>query len=244
MKLLRLRRNAPGWSLWQIICWAVGTAITLTWFRMVYRLQRFHGDRVPETGGVIYLVNHQSHYDPVVGGLSVWHRPFRSIARASLFDFKPFGFLIHSYGAVPIQRGRGDKGAIVAAVDVLKKGSCVLLFPEGGRTQDGAIHQFQRGFLLLVKRSGAPVLPIAIEGAHDIWPRGQALPRLRGRLAVMVAEPVPAQELLDVPANEAMQRLHNTIDTMRLDLRSRLRRQTGGRFPHPGPGDLPSSIRY
>ena len=46
MKLFRLKRNAPGWSLWQICCWAFGTAVTLTWFRMVYRMQRFHGDRV------------------------------------------------------------------------------------------------------------------------------------------------------------------------------------------------------
>ena len=244
MKLFRLKRNAPGWSLWQICCWAFGTAVTLTWFRMVYRMQRFHGDRVPETGPVIYVVNHQSHYDPLVAGLNVWHRPFRSIARASLFKFKPFGFLIRSYGAVPIERGRGDKGAIAAAIDVLKQGSCVLLFPEGGRTEDGAMQAFQRGFMLLVKRSGAPVLPIAIEGAHDIWPRGTTLPKLRGRLAVMAAEPVSAEDLLAMPVNEALQQLHDTIDGMRLELRARLRRQTGGLFPPPGLGDQPSDVRY
>ena len=76
-----------------------------------------------------------------------------------------------------------------AALAELAAGRTVLIFPEGTRTPDGALGEFQRGVMLLIKRSRAQVVPVALEGASDIWPIGTALPRLRGRLGVMAAQP-------------------------------------------------------
>jgi 1-acyl-sn-glycerol-3-phosphate acyltransferase len=93
--------------------------------------------------------------------------------------------------------------------------------------------------MLLIKRSNAPVVPVAIEGAFDIWRIGQKLPHLRGRLAVQAAPAISAEDLLKDGPDAGLERLKRIIETMRLELRAHLRRTTRGRFPAPGPGDVP-----
>ncbi len=116
----------------------------------------------------------------------------------------------------------------------------MLLFPEGERCHNGAVAEFQSGMLVLVRRTGAPVVPIAIEGTFDIWPRTRKYPRLRGRIATRVGHPITAEELTSEEPEVAMERLRRAIDAMRLELRRELRDATGGRFPAPGPGDRPA----
>ena len=64
---------------------------------------RIHGrDRIPQTGGVLFVCNHQSYLDPLINGASLCDRPSRIFARGSLFRWLPFRLLIRSLGAVPI----------------------------------------------------------------------------------------------------------------------------------------------
>ena len=95
--------------------------------------------------------------------------------------------------------------------------------------------------LPIVKRiasaSRAPVVPVAIEGAHDIWPRGTSFPRLRGRMLVKAADPIPAQMLVDMGADAAMEFLYDTLEGLRMELRETIRRRSKGVYPPPGPGD-------
>jgi 1-acyl-sn-glycerol-3-phosphate acyltransferase len=121
-------------------------------------------------------------------------------------------------GAIPIQRERSDSGALRAAIDVLEAGGRVLVFPEGTRTRDGELGVFRPGLLALLKRTDAPVVPIAIEGAFKAWPIGRKYPKLRGRIGVSAGTPIPAGELLAMPREEAMEHLRKTIDELRRDL--------------------------
>ena len=114
----------------------------------------------------------------------------------------------------------------------------VLIFPEGSRTPDGALKPFKRGTLLLIKRSGATVSPVAVEGAFDVWPSTRRFPRLRGRLLTKVAPPIAAADLPKEP-DAALDMVRRRIEETRLELRAMLRADTGGRFPAPGPGDTP-----
>jgi 1-acyl-sn-glycerol-3-phosphate acyltransferase len=70
----------------------------------------------------------------------------------------------------------------------------VLIFPEGTRTRDGEVAAFRPGFTVLAARSGAWILPVAIEGAFEAWPRWRRLPQ-RGTIHVQYGEPISPQEI-------------------------------------------------
>jgi 1-acyl-sn-glycerol-3-phosphate acyltransferase len=239
MKWLQTKRRAPGYHPFKVVFWWTWVRFgLLVGTKLLYRI-RLHGvEHVPERGPAIYAINHQSHYDPMLLGLLVHDRPFASMARASLFSFRPFGWLISTLNAVPLQRGRGDTRAIRALLAELAAGRTVLVFPEGARTRDGGLGHFHPGVMTLVRRSGAPVVPAAVEGAFDIWPRSRRLPRFRGRLAVRAGPAIPADELT-AEGVDPLDRMRRAIETMRLELRAELRARTGDRYPPAGPGDEP-----
>ncbi|MHC4709926.1 MAG: lysophospholipid acyltransferase family protein [Planctomycetota bacterium] len=231
----RVRRCSP---LQAVVWWVLVRSLVRFVFWIVYRMRCFGRSQVPPSGPAIYVANHQSHLDPPIVGCLVG--PFASLARATLFDSKSMGWILPRLGSIRLHRGRGDAAALRTAIDELKAGGRVLIFPEGERCHDGALNVFQSGMLVLVRRTGAPVVPIAIEGPWDIWPRTREYPRLRGRIAARVGHPITAQELTSEEPEVAMERLRRAIDAMRLELRRELRDATGGRFPAPGPGDRPA----
>ncbi len=239
MKVLQCRRRAPNLSPFIVlVIWTLVRHLTFVLFRLMYRLRYAGQTSIPLQGPVIYASNHQSNLDPPAIGCLVWDRPFISLARSGLFKFKLFAWMIRLPGAIPLRRGRGDAQAIRAAIDQLNAGGCVLMFPEGTRSTDGTVGPFKAGILVLVKRTRAPVVPVAVEGAYDIWPIGQRFPRLRGRIKVQAGRAIPADELLADPPEVTLQRLRCQIDAMRMDLRRQLREATNGRYPPPGPGDV------
>lgn len=239
MKVFQCHRRAPTFSRFTVLAiWTLVRTAFFVSFRLLYRLRYDGQENIPLEGPVIYVANHQSNLDPPSIGCMVWDRPFTSLARSSLFDNKLFGWLIRLPGAIPIRRGRSDASAIRTAIAELQAGGCLLMFPEGSRSTDGAVKQFKAGVLVLVRRTKVPVVPIAVEGAFDAWPIGQRFPRLRGRIKVRASRAIPADELLADPPEVALQRLRCQIDAMRLELRQELRQVTNDRYPAAGPADV------
>jgi 1-acyl-sn-glycerol-3-phosphate acyltransferase len=138
---------------------------------------RYSGrENIPAEGPVLVLSNHQSHFDPPLVGAGV-PRQMHYLARDTLYGFAPFDWLIRSLNAIPIDREGGGLAGIRATLRVLKAGGLVLMFPEGTRTRDGSVGPFRPGFTTLAVRGRAAILPVAMEGAHDAWPRHRKLPR-------------------------------------------------------------------
>ena len=175
-------------KLWYALLWCPCWAIAV----LAFRLRSSGREHVPERGPVLLVSNHQSHLDPVLVGI-VSPRQIRSLARHSLF-FWPLGWLIHSLGAVPIDRERGGLGGIKATLKLLHAGEAVLLFPEGTRTRDGALQPFLPGFCALARRSGTTIVPIAIDGAFAAMPRSSLFPRPRP-ISVTICPPIRPAEL-------------------------------------------------
>ena len=102
----------------------------------IFRVKVVGKENVPKDGGMILAVNHKSNWDPIFAG-AYCPRPLRFMAKADLFKNKLFGGLIKKLGAFPIQRGRGDIGAIKGAFSILKNNNAMLIFPEGHRIKNG-----------------------------------------------------------------------------------------------------------
>lgn len=230
-----LAQRAVYWFFW----W-----FCLGFLTVFYRYRRYHFDRIPRTGAVLIAANHQSHLDPPAVGVCNPYRPTHFLARAGLFKNRVFGWLIGALNSVPIKEESGDLSAIREILERLKQGVPVLVFPEGSRSPDGAMHEFKRGIALLLKRARCPVVPVAVEGCFDAFPRSRLLPRFWGaRIASMVGHPIDPDELLKDGPEEALRRLEREIDAMRLELRAKLRVSTSGRYPAKGPGDQPCAMK-
>ena len=169
-------------------------------------------------GPVLLIANHQSFFDPIIVGIGPYPRPFYSIARHTLWNNKLFGWLMTSLNAIPVDQNKGDLTAMRRCLEVLNGGRVLLIFPEGARTEDGKTNRFATGTMMLIKRSRATILPIAIEGAYDLWPRGKKWPALTGHLAVNWAQPIPANELIAMGNVAAMEHLRSIIERLRLEM--------------------------
>ena len=137
---------------------------------------------IPENGGGLVCANHQSFFDPVLFGMAS-DRRLNYLARDTLFDAPAFGHLIRWYDAIPIQRDGFGITGIKETLRRLRQDELVLIFPEGTRTYDGEIGDLKPGICALARRGRAPLVPVAIEGAFQAWPRGRKWPRM-ARMAI------------------------------------------------------------
>ncbi|MSR61911.1 MAG: 1-acyl-sn-glycerol-3-phosphate acyltransferase [Planctomycetes bacterium] len=189
--------------------------------RFVYRLGRFlvksdlvllHRFRaegvehMPRTGGVLIVANHQSYLDiPIVAAATPRHVAF--VARATLARSRFLAFVMRESGAVLIQPNTPDRGALEAMIGHLQQGDCVAVFPEGTRTRDGRMGAFRAGAAVAARRAGAPIVPAAILGAFEAWPRSRKLPhphRIRLRFGAPIAPGTP--DAVEV-AKQAIERM-------------------------------------
>lgn len=90
-------------------------------------------DAVPAGGPLLVVPNHDSQWDPILIALAVKpRRRLRFLARASLWKIPLLGRLLYALGQIPIRRGTGDAAALEQAVDALRAGEAICVFPEGG----------------------------------------------------------------------------------------------------------------
>ena len=221
----QIQRRAPGSSAWRVLFWWSILVRLLGWmFIVVYGYRRHGVDNIPKTGPLLIVSNHQSHFDsPLVGSL-VLDRPFQSIAKDTLFSSRLLTFFMRGFGVISIKRGESDTTAIRGAIAELKRGGSVMLFPEGMRSPDGQIKEFQRGVWMLIRRGNAMVIPVAVEGTFDIWPVG-GKPKLTGKVEAAAGDPIASQDLVDLGEEAGMALLKSRIESLRLMCRDNIDRR-------------------
>lgn len=156
-----------------------------TWcFRPMFRLRVHHRERIPAQGPVVVVANHGAFVDgPLLFGLLGRRTVF--LVKQEMF-FGPFAWVLPRIGQVPVRRGTADRRPLTLALDVLRGGGLVAVFPEGTRT-GGDVAAAQHGAAWLARTAGALVLPVVCRGTRR--PDG-ARRRVRPRVDVLVGEPL------------------------------------------------------
>ena len=168
--------------------WQVMRPIVMPLVRVGLRIRVEGRLNVPRKGAAILASNHLSALDHVVLP-AVTRRTIINISKMEHFEKPVKAWFFRQWGVIPVQRGRGDKGAMDAARDALRSGHLFCIYPEGTRSLDGRLHKGHTGVARLALECRVPVIPVAMKGTFEAWPKGGRL-RLFRRTAAVVGEPM------------------------------------------------------
>jgi 1-acyl-sn-glycerol-3-phosphate acyltransferase len=163
-------------------------ALVLSLFKVVFRVRVVGRERVPERGAYIVAPSHRSILD-VPFAAYVTRRTVRFLAKDDLFSTALGRRLFDALGAVEVERGTADRGAMRALESVLERGEPVAIFPEGTRRSGPEIAELFAGAAYLSVKFGVPIVPVGIGGSEHILPKGKIFPRIH-KVAVSVGHPL------------------------------------------------------
>jgi 1-acyl-sn-glycerol-3-phosphate acyltransferase len=171
--------------------------------------------RIPVRGPVILASNHVSYLDPLVLGYVTdrRHRKVRFLTKAELFRKRGVGFLLRRMQQIPVERESASAaGSLGLAVDAVRRGECVAVFPEGAISLDLEPMAGRSGAARLASATGVAVTPVGLWGTHRILFKGRR-PRWRWGVAetVVVGDPLRVERGEDV--REATDRVMAAIAT-------------------------------
>lgn len=164
------------------ICYAVFARL-VGW---LFRIRVVGRENEPDKGGFIVCGNHTSATDAVVLCYAFRKHQVRFMAKKELFKIPVLAPLIRMLGAFPIDRGGSDVGAIKAAVEMVKEGKCMGMFPQGHRYPgvDPRTTPTKNGAALICTRAGADVIPTYIMRKNDVF-------KLFRKTYVIIGKPIP-----------------------------------------------------
>ena len=175
-----------------------------------FRLHATGLENVPRTSGFVLAANHTSNFDPWALGMPLFPRRWlRFMAKSELYWW-PLRFLLDAGGAFPVRRGGGDLQAIEKAVELVRAGEVVVMFPEGTRQRKGLRKKWEArphtGAARIALGAGAPLVPAAIKGADR-------LARL-GPLHVAYGPPIEASADIHETTERLMGEIRRLYETL------------------------------
>ncbi|MBI5467992.1 MAG: 1-acyl-sn-glycerol-3-phosphate acyltransferase [Deltaproteobacteria bacterium] len=150
-------------------------------------------EKIPRGAPVLFLSNHQGAFDIPALQSSV-PAQFRWVAKKSLFKIPLIGWSMYLSGYIGVKRESATESykSMEKAAAKIRGGTSVMIFPEGTRSDTGELLPMKRGAFVLASRSGAPIVPIAINGTKDILKRGGFWIR-PCRVTIRIGDPIPTE---------------------------------------------------
>ncbi len=180
-----------GYSLTRLISWPL------------FRPRISGREHIPTVGGFILASNHISYYDPPLVG-SWQRRELYFFAKKELFRNRLFGAVIRATNSLPVSRGAVDRQALKLAIDVVKTGFGLTMFPEGTRSHTDQFLPPRPGIGIIATRAGCPIVPTYIHGSNKLrecfWGRD--------KMSITYGEPLTAEWVLSLgTGKEAYQQI-------------------------------------
>ncbi len=147
-------------------------------------------EHMPRAGGVLLVSNHLSNYDPLMVAM-IFKRILHFMGKAELYRNPVLRWVCLQLQTFPVRRGEVDRAALRYAEELLRGGRVVAVFPEGHRSRTGNMQAAQGGIALLARRTGVPILPVAITGTQYLWPPAllRWRPWRRPEVTITIGEP-------------------------------------------------------
>ena len=208
--------------------------------RALYRVRCRGTDHIPASGGLLLIVNHLSYIDPVVLQMAC-PRPIRFLGYKGLRQNAFFDFAFRTSGVLTISAASPAEG-LRRAIKALRAGEVVAIFPEGQISRTGQLMGLQRGFEVIARRAGVPVVPAFIDGVWGsvfsfagnsyLWKSPRIMPT---PVFVEFGAPIPAERMSPAGARQALLDLGADAFEERPVLRCHLGRECmRGLVKHPG----------
>ncbi len=159
-----------------VLYWLTWVAVRLL-ATVLCRFRVSGARHIPKTGGVLIAANHASYLDIPILGCGMPRRAW-FMGRMDLFS-GPAAWLMRHMGWIPIRRERVDRTGFEEAIRRVKAGQAVVIYPEGGRSEDGRLQPGKPGVGMIVAATGCPVVPAYLGGTYDALPPGAKWIRLR-----------------------------------------------------------------
>ena len=193
--------------------------------RLALRLRVADRENLPSQGPFLLCPNHQSYIDPILLASALPYRIFRNVffvGASEYFATPLMRWFARKSNLVPVDPDRNLLRAMQAGAFGLRHGKVLVLFPEGERSIDGTVKTFKKGASILSLHLDAPIVPVALDGTHDVWPRGRWprwgrwLPGGRGRVSMRFGTPIAPPGALPVGASLAQAESHYAAAAERL----------------------------
>jgi len=188
---------------------------------LVARIDLTGVEHLPATGAYLICPNHQSFVDPFMLCGALPYRVFKQlffVGAIEYFESSLTRWFAGLCNIVPVDPDSNLVPAMQAGAFGLKHGKVLVLFPEGERSIDGNVKKFKKGAPILAQHLHVPVVPVAIKGVYEMWPRNRAInwklltPWSGHRVRIAIGEPIMLDEAADY--NESAQRLHDRVDEL------------------------------
>lgn len=204
------QRPSPFYLLVGTVSWPV--------LRTLFRLRASGTENVPRQGGFVLAANHWSNFDPWPLGIPLFPRRFlRFMAKSELFWF-PLGALIRAGGGFRVRRGEHDQEAMATAIDLVRSGHGVVMFPEGTRRRKGLRKKHEArwhtGAARIALEARVPLVPAGISGTDR-------LARL-GPLRVAYGAPIEVDDVAGLPVTDAAEAVTARLRAAILELEGSL----------------------
>lgn len=171
-------------------------AIVLPLCRLLFRVHVAGLEHIPSSGVYILAPSHRSILDPAFAAFATPRR-IRFMAKREIFTTRLGRSLFSALGAIEVDRGTTDRGALRASKGALESGEPLGIFPEGTRRDGPAIENLFDGCAYLALKLGVAMVPVGIGGSEEIMPTGRLLPRIR-RVVVVIGAPIEAPKATGV----------------------------------------------
>ena len=162
--------------------------IFLIIFKLFFRLKVTGQHNIPQNGPFIIVANHSSLLDPVIIGTSLRYRII-FVAAAYLFEIHWLSYLLRKANSIPVQ-GENDISSLKRALEILRAGGVLGIFPEGGIDRQKDNLPVKAGAAFLAAKIGVPIVPIKIKGADKVLPKGAKFLTKLNKIEVEIKKPI------------------------------------------------------
>jgi 1-acyl-sn-glycerol-3-phosphate acyltransferase len=185
----------------------------------------YHGlENIPASGGAVIAINHTSYVDWLPAALAVHYgnRRLRFMIKEEMTEVKVVNFLIKHTGTIPVDR-RAGAGAYVVAVERLRAGELVGVYPEATISRSFELKEFKTGAARMARDAEVPIVPLIVWGAQRMWTKDHPrdLGRTKTPIVVEVGAPLQAADTMEQTLDKLRGSMAESLHKAQLD------------YPHP-----------